>query len=81
MNHQLTCPVCDRSAIEINICPNCQTDLSLIRMLTELPTIEAKIDPKVSSSAIDPQSFNWQRIGLVISILLNLGLILSSQIR
>jgi C4-type Zn-finger protein len=37
MSTKITCPVCDRSAIEINICPNCQTDLSLIRMLSELP--------------------------------------------
>ncbi len=81
MNHQLTCPVCDRSAIEINICPNCQTDLSLIRMLSELPMIAVKIDPKTPISIPDHQSFNWQRIGLLISILLNLGLILSSQIR
>jgi hypothetical protein len=41
MNHKITCPVCDRAAIEINICPNCQTDLSLIRMLSELPPMES----------------------------------------
>ena len=39
MSTKITCPVCDRSAIEINICPNCQTDLSLLRMLIELPLI------------------------------------------
>jgi hypothetical protein len=41
MNSKIVCPVCDRSAIEINICPNCQTDLALIRMLSELPAIES----------------------------------------
>jgi hypothetical protein len=41
MNHKISCPVCDRSAIEINICPNCQTDLALIRMLSELPPMES----------------------------------------
>ena len=39
MSTKITCPVCDRSAIEINICPNCQTDLTLLRMLIELPPI------------------------------------------
>jgi hypothetical protein len=40
MSVKLICPVCDRAAIEINICPNCQTDLALIRMLSELPQLE-----------------------------------------
>ena len=78
MNHQLTCPVCDRSAIEINICPNCQTDLSLIRMLTELPPVEVKLAPE---PPIATPSFNLQKILLIVSLFLNLGLILSSQIR
>jgi hypothetical protein len=34
---KITCPVCDRKEIEENNCPNCETDLSLIRMLLELP--------------------------------------------
>ncbi len=37
MNTKITCPVCGRSAIEGNVCPNCETDLSLIRMLVDLP--------------------------------------------
>jgi hypothetical protein len=41
MSQKISCPVCDRSAIEINICPNCQTDLALIRMLSELPPMES----------------------------------------
>ncbi len=41
MNNKIVCPVCDRSAIEISICPNCQTDLSLIRMLSELQSAKS----------------------------------------
>ena len=37
MSANLTCPVCDRSQIETNICPNCETDLSTYRMLAQLP--------------------------------------------
>ncbi len=44
MSTEINCPVCDRSAIEINICPNCQTDLSLIRMLSELPEASSTKD-------------------------------------
>ena len=44
MSVKLTCPVCERSQIETNTCPNCETDLSTYRMLAELPveTLEAK---------------------------------------
>jgi nucleoid-associated protein YgaU len=37
MNLKLNCPVCGYQEIEGNICPNCDTDLSLIRTLQELP--------------------------------------------
>lgn len=37
MNTKLTCPVCSHPEIEGEICPNCQTDLSVVRMLAELP--------------------------------------------
>ena len=40
MKPKLTCPVCDRPEISGDICPNCETDLSLIRMLVELPVTE-----------------------------------------
>jgi C4-type Zn-finger protein len=41
MTTKLTCPVCDRSEITTHICPNCETDLSAIRLLAELPVVEA----------------------------------------
>ncbi len=37
MSVKLNCPVCGYQEIESNTCPNCDTDLSLIRMLQELP--------------------------------------------
>lgn len=63
MKTYLTCPVCDRPKIEGNICPNCETDLSLIRTLKELPEL-----PSVAtkSTAIAP----WVPIGVAILILL-----------
>jgi len=70
MKTYLTCPVCDRPKIEGNICPNCETDLSLIRTLTELPEL-----PSVAtkSTAIAP----WVPIGVAILILL-LGITLGA---
>ncbi|MBC6431796.1 LysM peptidoglycan-binding domain-containing protein [Nostoc sp. HG1] len=40
MKIKLNCPVCDYQEIEGDICPNCDTDLSVIRMLQELPQVE-----------------------------------------
>jgi hypothetical protein len=51
--NQLTCPVCLRPEIADNICPNCETDLTLMRMLVELPTVQ-------------PQRFNWLFLIVVI---------------
>ncbi|MGI0483441.1 LysM peptidoglycan-binding domain-containing protein [Geminocystis sp. CENA526] len=46
MTEKLTCPVCDRTEIETNICPNCEADLSTIRMLKQLPILENKSSNK-----------------------------------
>ncbi|MBD0388511.1 MAG: LysM peptidoglycan-binding domain-containing protein [Nostoc sp. C3-bin3] len=40
MKIKLNCPVCDYQEIEGDTCPNCDTDLSVIRMLQELPQVE-----------------------------------------
>ena len=37
---QLNCPVCGYMEIQGNTCPNCDTDVSLIRMLQQLPQTE-----------------------------------------
>lgn len=64
MPKKITCPVCDRQEIESNICPNCETDLSLIRILIELP-------PQERSSKL------WQNPWLIIfaMLILLLGII------
>lgn len=63
MKTYLTCPVCDRPKVEGNICPNCETDLSLIRTLKELPELPSV---PTKSTAIAP----WVPIGVAILILL-----------
>lgn len=40
MSIKLDCPVCGYKEIEKDVCPNCDTDLSLIRMLQELPQLD-----------------------------------------
>lgn len=43
MSINLTCPVCDRPDVEGDICPNCETNLSTFRILTELPIVEPRV--------------------------------------
>lgn len=65
MSEKLTCPVCDRTDIETNICPNCETDLSTIRLLKELPEIEQKENPKLQNLLIIPL-VSFLIIGLLV---------------
>lgn len=67
MIEKLTCPVCDRTEIEENICPNCETDLSTIRMLKELPFLENK-----------PESDNNKKLIYVLLILVLMAIIVGS---
>ena len=70
MSIKLTCPVCERSQIETNTCPNCETDLSTYRMLAELP-VETPVEIKEQKQTIPL----WLPIGVaVLFLLLGLGL-------
>lgn len=65
MNIQLNCPVCGYTEVEGNICPNCDTELYLLRMLQELPQVEKPRPAKVAA---------WQLITAVIILLIGMGL-------
>lgn len=67
---KLTCPVCERSQIEEDICPNCETDLSTYRMLAQLP-VETFIETKEQKRTIPL----WLPIGVaVLFLLVGIGL-------
>lgn len=40
MNTKFNCPVCGYQEVLGNICPNCDADLAVMRMLQELPRVE-----------------------------------------
>ncbi|BAZ29539.1 hypothetical protein NIES4074_19860 [Cylindrospermum sp. NIES-4074] len=64
MNLKLNCPVCGYQGIEGNSCPNCDTDLSLIRMLQELPQRENS----------PPLAAKWQLSIALLMLLIGTGL-------
>ncbi|MGC9525734.1 MAG: LysM peptidoglycan-binding domain-containing protein [Limnospira sp.] len=73
MTVKLTCPVCDRAEIEGNICPNCETDLTPIRQLQELPEVAVKPPPIAQAGW---QKNTSQLILAIAIIMLLLGMVL-----
>lgn len=67
---KLTCPVCERSQIEEDICPNCETDLSTYRMLAQLP-VETLTETTEQKRTIPI----WLPVGIAVFCLL-LGVVL-----
>ncbi len=67
MSINLTCPVCDRPDVEGDICPNCETNLSSFRLLTELPIVEPK-KPLGSTMKI------WLLSGILAAFVLGMSL-------
>lgn len=66
MNIKIDCPVCGYKEIEGNICPNCDTDLTLIRSLQELPPVETKISQKKLST--------WTLVLALLILIIGIGL-------
>jgi LysM repeat protein len=66
MNIKLDCPVCGYKEIEGKNCPNCDTDLTLIRTLQDLPTVEKTgLQKKVS---------NWTLALALLILIIGIGL-------
>jgi nucleoid-associated protein YgaU len=65
MNTKLNCPVCGYKEVEGKTCPNCETDLSLIRTLQDL----APLDKPLEKKAIQPKISNWT-LALALLILI-----------
>ena len=78
MSVKLTCPVCGRSQIETNTCPNCETNLSTYRMLAELP-LETPVEAKEPKRNI-PICFPVSVAGLFLLLGLGLGFASNSVI-
>jgi hypothetical protein len=65
MNEQLhlTCPACQRQQIDTATCPNCETDLSALRILAALPPVA-------------PSRFDYRWLLLLVTSVI-LGLIIA----
>lgn len=68
MSHEIDCPVCKHPNVKGDVCPNCETDLSLIRTLIELPTVTVN-SYQVNSSKDKPIA-RWLLSGLILMLFL-----------
>ncbi|MBK1987026.1 LysM peptidoglycan-binding domain-containing protein [Sphaerospermopsis aphanizomenoides BCCUSP55] len=66
MNHKLNCPVCGYQEIAGDICPNCDTDISLIRSLYDLPQIK--------KSSLQQKFSSWTLGVALLMLIIGIGL-------
>ncbi|MCU0569666.1 MAG: LysM domain-containing protein [Oculatellaceae cyanobacterium Prado106] len=64
---KITCPVCDRPEVEGDCCPNCETDLSLTRMLMDLPV--------VATEPLKKPRVWWQTSMAILFMALGIGMV------
>ncbi|HEY9812903.1 MAG TPA: LysM peptidoglycan-binding domain-containing protein [Candidatus Sericytochromatia bacterium] len=76
MLSKLTCPVCDRKDVEDNTCPNCDADLTLMRILAELPPSSPSYFPSLLTTE-QPGGAKWLPYALA-GLILVLGIILGT---
>ncbi|MGK7874385.1 MAG: peptidoglycan-binding protein [Xenococcaceae cyanobacterium] len=70
MKKTLNCPVCGYPEVKGDICPNCDTDLSLVRMLAELPPVIAPVATPISRQ--QSRAVWW--LGSLAILVLGIGL-------
>lgn len=73
MKNRYNCPVCGYKEIEGNTCPNCDTDLFLMRSLAELPVSIPSVEADLNSTCVDTplraSRTGWQ-VGVALLILM-----------
>ena len=77
MKPELSCPVCAYTEITGNSCPNCDADLSVIRLLTELP-LSSLLVTQLEQPQI--QHARWQLGAALLLLLLGIGLGVSGSL-
>ncbi len=73
MKLELSCPVCAYTEISGNSCPKCNTDLSLIRLLTELPPSSPQAT-MVEKPQLQQKFAGWQLVAALLILMMGIGL-------
>ncbi len=70
---KLNCPVCSYQDIQKSICPNCDTDVSLLRSLLELPILKAANDTAIENIQNIPKESKLPKIWLLVLLGIAIG--------
>ncbi|OIP73237.1 MAG: hypothetical protein AUK48_10380 [Oscillatoriales cyanobacterium CG2_30_44_21] len=70
---KLNCPVCGYQDIQKNICPNCDTDVSLLRSLLELPILQTVNDAVIENIQNVPKKSKLPKIWLLVLLGIAIG--------
>ena len=70
---RLNCPVCSYQDLQKNICPNCDTDVSLLRSLLELPILQAANDTTIENIQNVPKESNFPKVWLLVLLGIAIG--------
>ncbi len=70
---RLNCPVCSYQDIQKSTCPNCDTDVSLLRSLLELPILQAANDASIENIQNVPKESNFLKVWLLVLLGIAIG--------
>jgi hypothetical protein len=73
---KLNCPVCGYQDIQKNICPNCDTDVSLLRSLLELPILQVPEDTAIENIQTVPKESKLSKIWLLVLLGIAIGFVM-----
>lgn len=73
---RLNCPVCGYQDLQKSICPNCDTDVSLLRSLLELPILEAANVAAIENIQSVPKESKPPKIWLLVLLGIAIGFVM-----
>jgi nucleoid-associated protein YgaU len=73
---RLNCPVCSYQDLQKNICPNCDTDVSLLRSLLELPILQPVNDTPIENIQSVPKESKLPKVWLLVLLGIAIGFVM-----
>lgn len=73
---RLNCPVCGYQDLQKSICPNCDTDVSLLRSLLELPILEDANVAAIENIQSVPKESKLPKIWLLVLLGIAIGFVM-----
>jgi LysM repeat protein len=73
---RLNCPVCGYQDLQRSICPNCDTDVSLLRSLLELPILEDPKDEDIENIQNVPKEPKTPKIWILVLLGIAIGFVM-----